>query len=120
MPFDAEPTVEVTTRDRMIRLRDFLAILPEERFNMSSTSVPDGPFDCGTPACIAGWAHALFKLKPGLEYYRDVGRHLGLSRGDATDLFAAAQFPVVPRSTAQAVEVIDHYLATGKIDWSVA
>jgi hypothetical protein len=116
MPFDAEPSVEVTARDRMIRLRDFLAKLPPENFDMAVV----GSDRCDTPACISGWAQRLFPQRE-LVGMREM---LGLSERQTDALFCPAGWasakPNDPRfPVAGAVKVLDHYLATGKIKWSV-
>lgn len=123
MPFDAQAPAEVTARDRLVQLRDFLETLPPERFDMHiSGFVSDAVAgDCGTPACIGGWARALFKVRDDL---RVVGFHLGLSEEDSGELFywlnTAPDLTYDDVTLPMAVAVLDHYLATGKIDWSVA
>lgn len=116
MPFDsADAPVEIVGRDRMIRLRDLLAKLPPEKFDMGTV----GDRDCGTPACISGWAQRLFSQFDG-----DMGAMLGLSPRQVDALFCPKGWtsakPNDPRfPVSGAVKVLDHYLATGKIDWSV-
>lgn len=127
MAYDAQPSAEVTARDRMIQLRDFLAKLPDERFNMmwwsvnaedarQFTHVRHANY-CGTICCIGGWTEALFPEHAA----RDT---LGLTDQEAYDLFypehlrdEAEWQSVTP---AQAVAVLDNYLATGEIDWGAA
>jgi len=131
MPFDAAPPAEVTARDRVIRLRDFLDALPDERFDMDDYLVwnkCDGPSRynmpigkavniCGTAACIAGWAQALFD--PDTPQDEDIAaRLLGLNSTQASALFIPDSRGVLTR--AQAVATLDHYLATGEIDWAKA
>lgn len=123
MPFDAQAPAEVTARDRMIQLRDFLETLPDERFDYgwlgSSQDAIDG--ECGSPACIGGWARALFRVRTDARPYiglQEIGEDwLGLSSGQSSDLMF---YPRGHVSRRRAVRVLDHYLATGKIDWSVA
>ena len=99
----------------MIQLRDVIAVLPPERFDMSS-------WHCGTVACIGGTAEILFFGSIGADRSTEsVGAVLGLNGDQAYELF----HPDVERSwseitTAEAVRVINHYLATGEIDWSAA
>lgn len=133
MPFDAEPSIETTTRDRVIRLRNFLATLPPEKFDMWSIGNPTDAAKmgtCNTPACIGGWGCALF----GIPSLFDVADYLGLSDAHQMALFypsGAGHLNGKPRRMAngthaskatpqQAVQVLDHYLATGEIDWGVA
>jgi hypothetical protein len=113
MPFDATPDAEVTARDRMIRLRDTIAGLPDDLFDMRH-------WHCGSAACIGGWVENLFFKRTVSE--STAGEIIGLSLEQADDLF----YPppgIVPEgyggiTRAHAVAVLDHYLATGEIDWS--
>lgn len=119
--------VEVPTeRANMIRLRDFLKTLPPNKFNMDDPGVSTDAYrgECGSAACIGGWARALFAVHT-LSLHR-VGDVLGLRDDQSSDLFypygremsdGRSPFRAAPR---HAVRVLDHYLATGKIDWSVA
>lgn len=116
MPFDAEPSIETTTRDRMIRLRNFLATLPPEQFDMETWG---DTCECGTPACIGGWCERLFSPDRSI-FEWEAGALIGLSKADAFDLFFPISQEPYSSTTAQAVQVLDHYLATGEIDWSVA
>jgi hypothetical protein len=113
-----------TPRGRMIQLRNFLDVLPPSDFNML-----DWGDECGSVACIGGWAEFLF-LAPLADGYwpgrRDAAEIIGLSDFKADRLF----FPIVEmacgspamscRDPSLAVHVIDHYLNAGQIDWSVA
>jgi hypothetical protein len=118
MPFDAQAPAEVTARDRMIQLRDFLETLPPEKFDMSKWGfcmhAEDMRHDCNTAACIGGWADAMFTDGDVLGSQR-----LGLTTLQERKLFLPAGYYHGSHTTAQAVAVLDHYLATGKIDWSV-
>lgn len=123
MPFDSDAPTEVTTRDRLIMLRDFLAELPDERFSIRwAFTGGDAPIsmnafpECGTAACISGWAQLLFPA--------DADDVFGLESHEACELF-------MPRgwdddkayhlyTRARAVAVLDHLINTGEVDWSVA
>lgn len=113
MPFDAAAPAEVSARDRMIQLRDFLAELPDEKFDISL-------WHCGTAGCIGGWAETLFF---GSAYSghdeSEVGEHIGLSVANAERLFYPLGYRYGRHTPAQAVAVLDHYLATGEISWAV-
>lgn len=130
MTFDSFPSAEVTARDRVIQLRDFLATLPPKRFDMNDwmdypgwdwTEKGEPPIttlhNCGTTACIGGWANVLFFPNKGEVAWRDVGTLLGLTYHQADSLFF--KFPKCDLGPTQAVAVLDHYLATSLIDWSV-
>lgn len=126
MPYDADAPVEVIARDRLIRLRDFLADLPDERFDFGSYSFHRDNLlrrytDCGTPACIGGWATRLF----GVRVSHSHGEHLGMPPNEAlelmnpSDLWERHRLTHARVSPRMAVAVLDHYLATGKVDWAV-
>lgn len=145
MPFDAEHLAPIISpakapddglnRENVKRVRDFLAELPPERFDMRAL-ISRGDHDlwlkgdaafsvlneCGTAACIAGWA--IYILIPGAT--SDLGAEglyglLGITPEQGVDLFEPDGFMEPGRYTiAQAVAVLDHLLATGKVDWSVA
>lgn len=136
MACDAEPSVEVAARDRLIRLRDFLAELSDEQFNIehlwSNRDGSEAKFGCGSAACIAGWTCTLFAAEIGelhpdaidaqtvLGINDDQGDLLflpGLDDGDFNPSFR--EWPQI-YTRAGAVVVLDHLIATGKVDWSVA
>ena len=115
----------------------------EKAFDMSSVL-----HDCGTPACIAGWALALRlqsegpELESMIDEYRvahpevrerasimlgtemSIARDfLGLDNGRAKDLFHAdgvSSFFWEKIEPEAAVKVLQHLINTGKVDWSVA
>lgn len=131
MAFYAQPDAYVTAWDRVIQLRDFLETLPPERFNMGSWGkVNHATHTCDTPACIRGWAEALFSTV-GEMTVREVGTLIGLDDQQSADLFQSG-YALQNASKAlgvkdleaitvdHAVAVLDHYLLTGKIDWGVA
>jgi hypothetical protein len=133
MPYDAASSPEVTARDRMIRLRDFLAALPDGRFAMSTTGIANyETHECSSAACMCGWAQALF-----YDRYRtpeEVGADMGLTLDQSARLFRlpsiagmslsdprfAPDMWAIRATRSQAVRVLDHYLATGQIDWRMA
>jgi hypothetical protein len=136
MAFDAAPAAEVTARDRLIRLRDFLAELPEDRFAMWAVGEVDyQTHECLTPACMCGWAQALFYdgyVTPG-----QVAADLGLTPFQGAILFRLICSPglesmsvldprfdkdswAIRASRDEAVQVLDHLLSTGCVDWGVA
>jgi hypothetical protein len=132
MPFDGNPPAEVTARDRMIQLRDFLAALPDERFSMRHVFTAKDKdiyhleqfHECGTAACIFGYACVLWpEVSDGMNQFPIV-EHLWLSNKEACQLFTPPGWyddkDAKQYTRAMAVAVLDHFLATGKIDWSVA
>lgn len=150
MAFDAatyeiDPLTLTTPRARLEYLRDFLRRLPRERFyigNYVSTVLDDIKISaadtavlhqCGTAACIAGWAAHLFSPESvnavcgseqddwGEAHYFAAGA-LGLTDEEACQLFVPLDSATPWRDIAptQAAAVIDHLLKTGEVDWSVA
>lgn len=146
MPYDAtdfvvieapapvrDPKSITDPRERVAFLRDFLRELPPERFDLrwmysrngqdswSAERTAAKNHSCGSAACIAGWTHFLFEpdtTETGSNFARDV---LGLEWGAANELFTPRGYLARPSPTpAQAANVLDHYLATGEINWSVA
>jgi hypothetical protein len=115
MAFDAETTERTVTRDRVLRLRDFLKALPDKKFDMRNPGI------CGSPACIGGWGLRLFMPDEADEAsIRVVGPMLGLTDFQACELFFPGAAAAYSASPLQAVAVLDHLLATGEVDWSVA
>lgn len=120
-----DPKSITDPRERVAYLRDFLRALPAARFDMQqSGSYADARAgECGTASCIGGWARAIFQMPVSLA---EVAEALGLSDGQADDLFYPVgdmrngEGAIFSRDPMNAVAVLDHYLATGKIDWSVA
>lgn len=135
-PVVRDPRSITDPRERVAYLRDFLRELPPERFDMASLYSKHGRDTymhgngeaisyvkgCGTAACIAGWTIAVFapkvRVREGAPIAEDL---LGLTDLQGNDLFLPSGFTQQDFATpAQAANVLDHYLATGKIDWSVA
>lgn len=113
--------------------------IPWLGFNMSSYKANKyadrSNHDCGTTACIAGWANA---IRLGLtentpdEYgwcrHTGAALWLGLSENQADDLFYARNHPDYWEngyaawdtiSADQAVRTLRHLAKTGEVDWEV-
>ena len=132
-------------RENVVKVRDVIAGLPPERFNMDYWSFQfnpdqDGGGDeikpaalitdsCGTCGCIGGWTEAIFKdeievarnIPPELPFDR-VGRAayvLGLDRDTAHDLFFPGELDYALITQQQALVVIHHLLNTGDVDWGL-
>lgn len=80
--------------------------------------------ECGTVACIAGHAVALFSPSERISealIWDTAAKLLGLSGGESGNLFlphqGAQSFNI---SAADAAVVLDHLADTGLIDWSIA
>lgn len=122
-------------------LRDTIQTMDPSRFAMEAWSRnSDGDamatraemirHDCGTAACIGGWAEVLFVAKDddiniGTSEDAEIAEALGLSLDQANDLF----FPLTAikeagfntnyeqLTQAQAVDVLTHLMETGEVDW---
>lgn len=131
-------------RDNILKVREhILALEDQRRFNMNyflSQIDQEGPsyydptvllHNCGTCACLAGWTAGLLDDQLTDEQrdrnsIADRGRVLlGLDSSQADRLFHPYNLhpswgdeweAIPPRG---AVEVLDHLLETGEIDWSI-
>ena len=107
-------------RENIKRVRDHLAELSPERFDMEVWG--PGPkalrHDCGASACIAGWAQAILSPRSTMDPWWKAERLFELSPEQSADLFLAPGHR--DATTSQAVAVLDHLLETGEVDWSVA
>lgn len=119
-------------RENIKKVRDVIAALPPERFDMGDVAYHRGRgevlpqnrtvlHNCNTAACIAGWTNALFgqprSYRDGLN---DAAQHLGLDPDEQRHLFCPVRYANGRTTAAQAVRVLDHLLETGEVDWSVA
>lgn len=125
-------------RENIKIVRDHIASLPPERFDMRFTFGDSGRVNerwyehsvtahellhpCGTAACIAGWALAVLTPDSKKRLSSDDAANLfGIDHHAGDTLFMPDGFSDPGRYTQpQAVAVLDHLLATGKVDWSVA
>ena len=117
---------------RLGKLRDFLNRLPPERFAMGTEGSffrGDGPLfptagevlhNCNTAACIAGWTCALFGEPDDDPNRLSAEEHLGLTSSAGSALFLPTGWSSRQYTPGQAVAVLDHLIATGEVDWSVA
>lgn len=128
MPFDAtdyqvDPLTITDPRERLRYVSDFLKKLPREQFNMNEAGRwRDGEMGwCRSPACIGGWARALFRFHAAYSELEAVGERLfALPWDDAHALFYPGSTEGAYAATpSEAARVIDHLLATGEVDWSV-
>jgi len=130
MPFDAEHFVvtdlpvhpSVSQPERIRTLRDAIRAAPQD-FDMRDPAM----HTCGTAVCFHGWVKELFFGK--YVTTETTSAHLGLSPQQGADLYQMWTGNAEPCNlnrrfrdiTAQeGVRVLNHYLATGEIDWSVA
>ena len=76
--------------------------------------------DCGTPACIAGYA-SLMEDADRRTHHMDAAREfLGLSGVQASLLFSAIPYEYpgfAPPTVDEALAVLDHLIETGKVRW---
>jgi hypothetical protein len=98
--------------------------------NYSSEELGNPPA-CGTASCIGGWAVAI-KLKESgevVDYLSDeienkftfeaAGEWLGLNGTDSTSLFLGGHLNLDTITRAETIEVLEHLVATGVVDWSI-
>jgi hypothetical protein len=143
-----DPATITDPRERLIYLRDHLANLPDpSRFSMESyfgirdeydEIIDRGPAhiddystrtcgemlegDCGTTACIAGYA--LFLFTPNVPWggmggiSTFAGEVLGLGPSDASDLFTPVSH-ITCSDPSKAARVLTHLIETGEVDWHV-
>lgn len=130
MPFDAEgfiaepslrPLPEPITKTNLRKVRDFIAALPPEKFDMGSP-YPEAS-ECGTAACIGGWGRlVLGDLPVTLLTFGEEA--FGLTAHQAGALFYpnyVGDFsPMLEATPSHAVRVLDHLIETGEVDWSKA
>ena len=118
--------------ERLTILRDHIAQLPPSRFNMetwaSTPGTDRGPFDitagdvkhdCGTCACIGGWADALFQ--PEDAPINSLPRHsteelLGLTAEQGDELFSPAR-DWSSITQEDAVATLTRLIETGEVNW---
>lgn len=119
MPFDCDDTS--LARLNIITVRDCIRELPAKQFNMGCVIDEE---ECGTVACIAGWASMVLGCDAEREtHLQAAARHFGLDYDYARrNLFipngsVSRAYSATP---AQAVLVLDHLLNTGDADWRVA
>lgn len=119
-------------RENIKKVRDVIAKLPGKRFSMKTYISIDGNdapgetpgaaiAECGTAACIAGWAVVLLAPDcPRIDIDDVAAGVLGLSHSDANELFTPRGYSAPGLYTRpHAVRVLDHLLATGEVDWQV-
>lgn len=118
--------------ERLKLLRDFISIVPKEKFNMDFwcatidengelTSTIRGPTSseemlhtCGTVACLGGWTEVLF------DNHVDFGsahRLLGLTEEQGNSLFHPDGGAWWAITREDAVSTIDRLIETGDVVW---
>lgn len=113
--------------DRIRQLADIIERQPhtpitaESGFNMDNWT-----HDCGTPACICGWANSVQNELNGTEHRIGSPMHarnwLGLTTEQGEDLFRPFGIDNLlwdSITPTHAAAVLRHLADTGKVDWSV-
>lgn len=109
--------------ERLKMLRDHIANIPESEFNMADYEVEG---DCGTVRCIAGHCKLLFHdVIPDLVWWNTEASSrevLGLTWNQGHRLFLGAISARLTYGVTrnEALQTLDHLMATGKVDWSHA
>jgi hypothetical protein len=119
------PMLAQEGRENLTKVRNVIEFLDPSRFNMAQWNTANSPNElahkCETAGCIGGWA------EPILLSEDETAQLLGLSPSEGYALFYPSECGTpewVSRSWQElkpkhAVQVIDHLLGTGKVDWSV-
>jgi hypothetical protein len=116
-------------------VRDHLANLSDDRFSIRSLVSKDGETvfcdeigiapakileDCGTAACIAGWANVIFHPRLIKTCSSTAAESLGLDNNQEIRLFLPHDFLESEKYTRElAIRVLDHLIETGKVDWDI-
>lgn len=109
-------------RENIQKVRDLIASLPAKRFDMGN---PLTPHNCGSAACIGGWANFVRDPSDRGASLEAAAEWLGLPNPKGLPpLFFPGEFTTEGfdpycATSAQAVQVLDHLLATGEVDWSI-
>lgn len=128
-------------RDRIKGLIVQLGKIPRSKFNMGSwlagswkhvvggNQNPIGleKHQCGTSACIAGWAMLMYSDRPedGGSALRQGQDLLGLTSSQANSLFLAylpnggGQIAMGSITNQQAINTLERLLATGEVRWDL-
>lgn len=112
--------------DNIRRLADIIEQQPHTTVSaLSGFTMLNWTHDCGTPACIAGWANYLHN-SDGREQVRMESAYrarlwLGLGEEDADELFGIGEDDPGLESVTptHAAAVLRHLADTGEVDWSV-
>lgn len=125
--------------ENILKLRDFIDSLPAKRFdiNVWANTLADNPevinydatsdevlHNCGTCACIGGWADVLFQPKGFLivqsDGYINTAEQLGLDTDTAYDLTHPSDVAWSLVTKDVAVEVLTILAETGRVDYKKA
>ena len=115
-------------------LADVIEALDPERFSMhhwwrtkdGRTNVDEMPtveHNCGTAACIGGWAGAIFHPhnREAAEDMWTIGEELlGLDYDRTNELFMPTGFSHEPFTQAHAVQTLRQLARTGEVNWDHA
>jgi hypothetical protein len=126
-PVVRDPKTITDPRERVAYLRDFLRSEAGDMFDMRTPGtlrIEDGKW-CGTAGCFHGWTRALFGS--GQEDDDWSAEMLGIPNASRIKglFYPMENLPdgsraIALRDPQRAANVLDHYLSTGQIDWSVA
>lgn len=121
-PLHTERLLELEALLRSDRARDhfYMAHHFLDRGKNTEAEFPRDMRDCGTTACIAGWAAIHFGLKSANIYV--VREHLGISFDIAYTLMFSPRTDgaISCRDPFIAADVIHHLIETGAVNWSLA
>lgn len=118
--------------ERLTELRDTIAKLDSQRFNMNYWAVhmkadsrpmarsQELVHDCGTCGCIGGWAEAMYAEEGKITgHVEPAAKLLGLDDETGYALFYPDNIEDYDSiSQSEAVQTIDKLINTGVVDWS--
>lgn len=93
-------------RERLTILRDHLASLPDRQFDITDYVQEK---DCGTVACVAGWANILFKSRDQ-QSVTAARKRLDLTADQSSKLFYPRGFMDGVQSRTDAIAAIQSML----------
>lgn len=110
-------------RERLLLLADRIERTPHAK-RLDESDLTSRPrrfsmkwWNCGTAACIGGWAEAMF-LGKGYHPVSDVSEALGLNRKQSDTLFFhETSADITPEQAASCLRFLAE---TGKVDWGRA
>jgi hypothetical protein len=108
--------------DRILALADLIESLPKTEIEDDhGFCMVDYRHDCGTPACIAGWAVHLSGEKVDVKgTFYAASTFLGISPNTAYDLFIWAEKRLDQITPDEAANTLRHLAGTGEVRWEFA
>lgn len=115
----------------ILTLADFIEKLPPHQFSISQwidedhadLPISQARHECGTCACIGGWADLLFSEDESVDVFSsgDAAYKLGLEEGEGSKLFMPPGFYTTPNvyTQAEVCWTLRNLAETGEVEWRV-